>query len=107
MSVHDLTKFEEHINDAPPGWRPLVTKLITDLLDTGWDGDVQQVKEKFGGLRFYVGALNDRQWDLIRAAMEESYKICDVCGEPGEQRNLPWIRTLCDKHYEERRSANR
>jgi hypothetical protein len=31
-----------------------------------------------------------------------SGNICETCGDKGEHRSGGWIRTLCDKHEEER-----
>jgi hypothetical protein len=33
-----------------------------------------------------------------------SYTICEECGAPGKLRGGGWMRTLCDKHEEERQS---
>ena len=63
-----------------------------------------QVKEKYGGLRFYMTCGTDEIFDLIEKAEALSYKTCEECGEPGEERNTGWIRTLCDtchKNYDE------
>jgi hypothetical protein len=38
------------------GWVPIVDRLVTDLEAMGWRGRVDQVKENFGGLRFYYPA---------------------------------------------------
>ena len=63
-----------------------------------------QVKEKFGGLRFYLdSSATEKLHDAIRLAEDESYKTCELCGEPGEPRREGWIKTLCDKHDEERK----
>ena len=70
----------------PKGWIPLVDKLIADLLAIGWDGDIQQGKEKFGGLRFYVGKVTPEQHALIQKAEALSYDVCDECGLP---KNTP------------------
>lgn len=81
------------------GWTPLITQLIKDLFAAGWDGEIFQVKEKFGGLRFYVGAVPDGAYELIDKAENDSYHICEVCGQPGELRNdRSWLLTLCDEH---------
>lgn len=55
-----------------------------------------QVKEKFGGLRFYMTSANDEIRELVSEAEALSYKTCEECGEPGEERDTRWIRTLCD-----------
>ncbi len=59
---------------------------------------VFQVKEKFGGLRFYCDSSTDEIDALIRAAEEESTRTCDVCGRQGTARGGSWIRTRCDEH---------
>lgn len=55
-----------------------------------------QIKEKFGGLRFYIGGANDIQHEIISFAEDLSYSICEWCGNPGEKRGGGWLRTLCD-----------
>ena len=40
--------------DVQVGWYPLIKNLIDELITLGWDKKVTQVKEKFGGLRFYI-----------------------------------------------------
>jgi hypothetical protein len=57
---------------------------------------VSQVKEKFGGLRFYMTFQTDRMDELIEIAEEESYTLCEECGKPGKPIGM-WIRTLCPK----------
>ena len=88
------------------GWEPLIRKLCEDISEIlkgypEFDFRVEQIKEKFGGLRFYPGALGqdlfDPITDLISAAEQESYKVCEDCGAPGEIREGGWIRVLCEK----------
>jgi hypothetical protein len=82
-----------------PGWAKILDKLYDVKPRSVY---VAQVKEKFGGLRFYVGSASEEFFDAIDAAEEESYKTCEQCGEPGELReDLSWILTLCEKHYRE------
>lgn len=59
-----------------------------------------QVKEKFGGLRFYVHERSDRQQGMITLAQAMSYRICDVWGARGELRGPVISRTRCDKHVD-------
>lgn len=61
-----------------------------------------QVKEKFGGLRFYMNYYVEEIEELINEAEEKSYKTCERCGAPGKSREGGWIITLCDKCEEER-----
>jgi hypothetical protein len=59
-----------------------------------------QVKEKFGGLRFYVQAATDKHYSYISFAESMSYRTCEECGSPGKTYTDGWHRTLCDIHAE-------
>jgi len=61
-----------------------------------------QVKEKFGGLRFYTNGYTDVIGAMISIAESMSYRTCEVCGNPGRSNNHGWISTLCDTHRLER-----
>lgn len=56
-----------------------------------------QVKEKFGGLRFYMDYATEDMYDLTGEAENRSYSICEFCGDKGKTRNRSWVRTLCDR----------
>jgi len=56
-----------------------------------------QVKEKYGGLRFYMTEEDDYVGGLIRLAEGLSYYICEKCGNPGRPNRGGWVTTLCDK----------
>jgi hypothetical protein len=55
-----------------------------------------QVKEKFGGLRFYCGNADDYVQGAITFAESMSYRTCEDCGAQGSKRPGGWVRTLCD-----------
>ena len=57
-----------------------------------------QVKEKFGGLRFYVQAATSKHYDYISFAESMSYRTCEQCGAPGKRYSMGWHKTLCDIH---------
>lgn len=57
-----------------------------------------QVKEKFGGLRFYTNGTDDVVRGMISMAETMSFRTCEVCGNPGKVRHGGWITTLCDEH---------
>lgn len=80
-----------------PGWYNLTAQLITDLIVLGWDKSLAQVKEKFGGGRFYIGAGSIAIWDRILDWERETFKTCEQCGT---QENVlthgpAWTKTLC------------
>lgn len=55
-----------------------------------------QIKEKFGGLRIYHSGGDDYIDGAIDMAEEMSFKICELCGNPGKPNEGGWISTLCD-----------
>ena len=59
----------------------------------------QQIKEKFGTLRFYISGGDDYIHGSINLADQMSEHICEECGNFGKRRNGSWIRTLCDDHH--------
>ena len=73
--------------------------LIVELYDEKPEGvRVLQVKEKFGGLRFYVGEAPSHYLSLIDEAEKCSLHICEQCGKDGKLRkDRSWMVTLCDK----------
>lgn len=60
-----------------------------------------QVKEKFGGLRFYYDGGDEYISGLVSMACSMSTHICEVCGDKGSIRGKGWITTLCDEHAKE------
>jgi hypothetical protein len=62
-----------------------------------------QVKEKFGGLRFYVGPVNTEQFAVISFAESMSYSICEQCGSIKDIGTTSgWVSTLCRDCAEKR-----
>jgi len=64
--------------------------------------EATQVKEKFGGLKFYVDSSDDYILGAINFAEALSYKTCEDCGSRGETNKVGWISTLCVPCREER-----
>jgi hypothetical protein len=57
-----------------------------------------QVKEKYGGLRFYVHNSDDYVLGMIHMAEEMSYRICEVCGKTGSlYKHAGWYKTVCEE----------
>src|SRR6266540_3362653 len=72
-----------------PGWIPILDRLAENLVALGWDRTLEQVKQKFGGLRFYLGrrdptplSSDDRAAisRRIDEATAESMRTCEGCG---------------------------
>lgn len=82
------------------GWSPLIDVLWHACKQEGVT--IHQVKEKFGGLRFYVGGAPEWLHDFIHKIESLSYQICEGCGGKGEPRSSGWIKTLCEGCHNER-----
>jgi len=63
---------------------------------------VDQVKEKFGSLRFYFTGGDDYIRGMATMAESMSGVTCEQCGNPGSTVGRGWLTTLCEKHAEER-----
>lgn len=90
-----------------PGWEPLYRRLQADIAELDPDAQVQ-VLQRPHRLHLHVVAANPATQQAIRdlcfEAEAASLRICQVCGEPGEVRNLAkdqsrW-RVRCDAHAE-------
>ena len=88
------------------GWYNLIDDLchcIETHIKSKWHQDelnvtVDQVKEKFGALRFYVTGSDYMIDGMICMAEYMSSRICEECGDKGHLRYGGWIKTACDKH---------
>jgi hypothetical protein len=59
---------------------------------------LDQVKEKFGTLRFYYTGGDDYISGLVSMAESMSGVTCEECGKPGTQTPGGWIKTVCVEH---------
>jgi len=102
------------------GWWPILEALCANIQNhIDWQNKnhekhpvvpqvvVEQIKEKFGGLRFYYQGGDDNVHGMVRMAESWAATCCEECGAPGIRRGGGWIRTLCDKHEEERQERLR
>lgn len=92
------------------GWFDIINDLSKKIIEVADKQDkvfeVVCVKEKFGGLRFYVkepgvGIYPPSIYDFIVEAEEQSLQTCESCGSKEKvaartTANWGWIRTLCN-----------
>ena len=96
------------------GWWPIIESLCANIQShTDWWNKnretrpvveqvvVEQIKEKFGGLRFYYQGGDDTIRGMVRMAEAWADRHCEECGSPGTSRSGGWVRTLCDYHEAE------
>ncbi len=104
------------------GWYNLLYELsekIENILknDNRFTIKVDQIKEKFGILRFYISFDFSEQIDnedhfieqdiitapiysLISEADAKSMQTCEICGrQPAGQMGTNWIHTICESCY--------
>jgi hypothetical protein len=62
---------------------------------------VAQIKEKFGGLRFYYDGGDDEICGMVSMAESWASASCEICGAPGSSGGKGWIKTLCPTHRAE------
>lgn len=99
--IHSKPITDSNFFQCGQGWNNLIKNLIEDLIELGWDKQICQVKEKFGGLRFYINSADTPIHKRILEAEVESYNICEESGMTGElRRDLGWRRTLSDVEYQ-------
>lgn len=83
------------------GWFDLIETLCAQLSrleppDAAPPPVAQQVKDKYGTLRFYVGPCADAAQALTAFAEALSAKICETCGNKGRTRGVGRLKTLCE-----------
>jgi hypothetical protein len=95
--------FAECSMEAPTGWYGLVWDLCEKIesYDPGSGFMILQIKEKFGGLRFYISSLEEGKYEhvykLIQDAEHLAEETCITCSKPGKTReHNRWYHPLCD-----------
>lgn len=85
--------------EVSKGWEDLVYELTEKIHKMDPSVSVSQVKEKFGGLRYYTNGHADNVDELIDEYEDKSFETCDVCGEKGKLReDSYWLSTRCEEH---------
>ena len=107
--------------ECQDGWYDLLDELMGKIqeLDKGKIVEVHQIKEKLGGLRFYIndGSVRmdifgsgsfemggESDYEAIRNIISEyedkSYITCEICGKSGRLSYTKgrWYKTVCKEH---------
>ena len=81
------------------GWYPILAQLEKDLRALDPHFTVFQIKEKFGGLRFYYESKTQQGLAdaLVSAAEAAAWVTCEACGAAGSLciKEGYWLKTLC------------
>lgn len=90
--------------ETPTGWDKLLENMCEEVNDYLEKHDlidayrVDQIKEKFGSLRWYDNGLIPA--DLIDKYEILSEQTCAICGKPSDKFTKGWILPICDECLE-------
>lgn len=112
---------EEFYDSVGNGWRSILEALDSQMLRVLGEippPKILQVKEKFGGLRVYLGVpgeplpkeLVGKLYLLIDFAEDLSFRTCEECSDTRKVETrvrkgvayASWVKTLCEEHHAER-----
>ena len=108
---YDFTWTE--LDAMPKGWRirfgeEMVEEISQELKKYNFEDGYRiiQVKEKWGGLRWYDGGvpLVSAIHDIVRKYENLSHKICIACGDLAVYRSKGWISPWCKNCKEEQKN---
>jgi hypothetical protein len=86
------------------GWFNLIDCLCEALTPHQISDDqpparVEEIKSKYGGLRFYAAGLDAKGEAQVALSESLSERTCEVCGSPGSVvEKAGWIGTRCQAH---------
>ena len=92
--------------DCGDGWYNILNQLMGNIQHhIDWKNrkeevvaqvTLDQVKEKFGTLRFYYSGGDDAIDGMVRMAESMSGVTCEECSAPAQTHGPGWIRTICE-----------
>jgi len=98
--------------ECDEGWDGIIRKLLGDIrmllraVDPDCDFRILQIKEKFGGLRFYHSAAPSEVHSFVEEAEKASYATCEACGSTEDAKVRPsrhgWLKTVCPSCHAKR-----
>lgn len=118
--AHDFPELFENLNneysnlrygvECDSGWFKLIYnlsgKIYEHMKKTRIKTRVEQIKEKFGGLRYYVSNGDKVIYNMISKAEKLSYQTCEICGKKGKLNQNGWYKTVCEEHWNWKRSID-
>jgi len=104
LKAGDSTLFDESMKDmlnqdyVEKRKQELIDDPLRELPELVPQVTLDQVKEKFGTLRFYYSGGDDYIRGLVSMAESMSGVTCETCGKPGTSTGGSWIKTVCVEH---------
>lgn len=94
------------LDDMPKGWRiafgeQMCEEIRNALLESGGEDAlnayrIEQIKEKYGALRWYGNSTDKKVLDIIDHYEDLSEETCIRCGKHATQVSCKWISPFCD-----------
>lgn len=94
--------------ECDDGWFNILDTLMSNIQHyIDWKNEygevvaqvtLDQVKEKYGTLRFYYSGGDDYVSGLVNMAESISTVTCETCGNLAKLRGKGWFYTACDAH---------
>ena len=99
------------VGSVGKGWWPIVDRLHAAISKLSPHVTMLDIKEKFGGLRYYftcecdpvtgdsyvTDEIQDQIDELVAGAETEAYRTCEDCGADGTAHmKHGWMKTLCE-----------
>lgn len=84
-----------------PGWNKIILDCDREMSAVDPEYTILQIKEKFGGLRYYVSTSSEELWDIESKYEALSFTICELCGSEKDVTTGPmgesrfWSITAC------------
>jgi hypothetical protein len=93
--------------ECDSGWNDIIADIHSKIVILHPKYEIFQIKEKFGGLRFYIEGvpdeLFDEIYDIIGDGEKLSYKTCEICGDEGKLSKLGWlVKTVCKNCFDKK-----
>lgn len=105
-------KYIKEVKEHYPGWANLIDEINEYILEFDPNYEIRQIKEKFGGLRYYFSFSSNMKEismaeisDKVLTLADKSYTICEKCSSTENVENTAdnyWLKTLCNKCRKER-----
>ena len=85
--------------DCAQGWYGIIHDIDKELSSIDPDYTIQQIKEKFGGLRYYCTTekpeVKEEMHKIIRKYEQVAWETCEITGNPGIlMKKDRWYKTL-------------
>ena len=103
VTIIPQTPYELFGIECGEGWMKLINTLMAYIneynahVPESNQIQISQIKEKFGGLRFYVDNSTETLNKMIAKAEDDSYNTCETCGSTKNVglKSGGWLETIC------------